>query len=228
MGFEQGIYVCCITSILLMGSYLIYKSEQERLLVGKIKTNRRLRRRKDVVAYIKIRTAFLLQITIQKIQKRQRQEKIELELSEAISYLRNAVAMGRGNTMSASLVLEELSELKGMLSQAYMKMLQYLRLNEKEKMMEVLYDATEMELGRDLCRLILQWEELSPHLLVETLESHQKNMREVRITKQKKRDELVSDLIYLPVIINVMLVLINFIYIAYFIDQREALLEMFG
>jgi uncharacterized protein YneF (UPF0154 family) len=43
------------------------------------------------------------------------------------------------------------------------------------------------------------------------------------MTVQKRRDETVSDLIYLPVVINVMLVFINFIYVGYFIDQKEML-----
>ena len=161
-------------------------------------------------------------------EKKRQKGKMELELSEGISYLKNAVAMGRAETMSASLVLEELSERKGVLSKSYMKMLQYLRLNEKEKMLEVLYEATQTELSRDFSRLILQWEEVSPKMLVEALTSYQKNIQELRITRQKKRDEMVSDLIYLPVIMNVMLVLINFIYVAYFIDQRQMLLQMFS
>jgi len=49
-----------------------------------------------------------------------------------------------------------------------------------------------------------------------------------RQTRQKKRDEMISDLIYFPVIMNVMLILINFIYVAYFIDQRDALLTVMG
>lgn len=152
----------------------------------------------------------------------------EWEIGEALAYLRNTVAMGRGESMSAGLILEELSELQGTLSSAYLKMLHYLRLNEKEKAMNAFYLACGSEMSRDFARLLLQWEELPPTMLVETLESYQKNIREVRLTKQKKKDEIISDFIYLPVIINVMLVLINFIYVAYFIDQREMLLTMFG
>jgi len=63
---------------------------------------------------------------------------------------------------------------------------------------------------------------------METLTSYQKAIEQVRLTKQKKWDELISDLIYFPVIMNVMMILINFIYVAYFIDQRNAILTMMG
>ena len=63
---------------------------------------------------------------------------------------------------------------------------------------------------------------------METLTSYQKAIEQVRLTKQKKWDEMISDLVYFPVIMNVMLILINFIYVAYFIDQRDALLTVIG
>ena len=69
----------------------------------------------------------------------------------------------------------------------------------------------------------VQWDEIDPKQVLETLQSHQKSIREARLTIQKRRDETVSDLIYLPVVVNIMLIFINFIYIGYFIDQREML-----
>jgi len=78
----------------------------------------------------------------------------------------------------------------------------------------------------DFARLLVQWDDIDPRELLETLLSHQKNIKEVRITTQKRRDEMISDLIYLPAVLNVMLIFINFIYVAYFIDQRD-LLTMF-
>ena len=53
-------------------------------------------------------------------------------------------------------------------------------------------------------------------------------MREDRLTKQKRRDEMVSDLVYFPVVVNAMAVLMNFIYVAYFLQQKEALNVLFN
>ena len=49
-----------------------------------------------------------------------------------------------------------------------------------------------------------------------------------RLTKQKRRDEMVSDLVYFPVVVNAMAVLMNFIYVAYFLQQKEALNVLFN
>ena len=47
-----------------------------------------------------------------------------------------------------------------------------------------------------------------------------------RITRIRKRDELMSDIIYFPVVIDCMVVLLNFLYVAYFLQQKE-LMELF-
>ena len=54
----------------------------------------------------------------------------------------------------------------------------------------------------------------------------QKNIKEERITEIKKRDEAVSDILYLPVVLDLLLVFFNFLYIAYFSQQKD-ILEFF-
>jgi hypothetical protein len=78
--------------------------------------------------------------------------------------------------------------------------------------------------SRDFGRLLIQLDEISPRELEETLLSYRKNIREVKATRQKLQDEMMSDLLYLPVVINVLMIFVNFIYVAYFIEQKE----MFG
>lgn len=217
-----GLCLCCSAA----GVYLAASGGE----TGKLgrRTLRLLTPKEAEELWRKLLHALAEKTGLDRIRQEQRRQRAENEVVEAIAYLKNAAAMGRGKSMSADLILTELSELHGTLEATYMKMLHYLRLNEKERVIDTYYEACGSELGRDFARLILQWDELEPSMLIETLVSYQKTLREVRITKQKRKDEMVSDLVYLPVISNVMLVLINFIYVAYFIDQRKMLLTMFG
>lgn len=150
-------------------------------------------------------------------------EKMDMEIYEAISYLRNITAIGSGGFVSADAIIEQLAEHRGFLSPIYVRMLRLLRQNQKEKAIEYFSEAVGTEISKDFVRLLIQWDEINPKELMETLLSHQKNIKEVRLTIQKRRDETISDLIYLPVVINVMLLFINFIYVGYFIDQKEML-----
>jgi len=160
--------------------------------------------------------------------QRQREDRTEKEIAQGISYLRNAAAMGRGDSMSTELLLSELASSSRLLSDVYYSMANYLRLGDPEAALRVMEEQVNVAVASDFGRVILQWEKLAPSLLMETLTSYQKAIEQVRLTKQKKWDELISDLIYFPVIMNVMLILINFIYVAYFIEQRNALLTMMG
>lgn len=155
--------------------------------------------------------------------RRREQARMDMEIYEGISFLRNLTVLGKGGAVSADYVLEQLAGHRALLQPVYSRTLHLLRLNQKREANLYFSQAVGTPIGRDFARLLMQWDEIDPKELLETLLSHQKNIKEIRTTAQKRRNETVSDLIYLPVVINVMLVFINFIYIAYFIDQREML-----
>jgi hypothetical protein len=49
----------------------------------------------------------------------------------------------------------------------------------------------------------------------------------VKKTKAVRKAELLSDLIYFPIVMTVMIVLINFMVITYYVQQREQLAIFF-
>lgn len=154
-----------------------------------------------------------------------RREKMNMEIYEAISFLRNITVLGRGSSCSADTMLELLVERKGILAPIYGRMLQMLRQNQPGEAVAYFSEKVNTDIGKDFARLIVQWDSVDPRHLMETLLSHQKNIREVRMTALKRRDEIVSDLIYLPVVVNIMLIFINFIYVGYYMDQSELLMS---
>lgn len=161
-----------------------------------------------------------------RILRRMQHEKYDKEIFEAVSFLRNLTAVGKGQTTNTDYILEMLAESKGALQPIYLQMLSYLRLNRRKDAADVFAGCVESGVGKDFAWFLIQWDEINPEELSEALFSFEKRMKEVRMTTLKRRDETVSDLIYLPVVINIMMIFINFIFVAYFFDQRE-LLEMF-
>ncbi|MBE6032279.1 MAG: hypothetical protein E7224_03705 [Clostridiales bacterium] len=163
---------------------------------------------------------------ISKALRKQEQEKMDGEIYEDISFLRNLTVMGPGRQAGADYMIEQLSLRRGRLQAIYGRMLHLLRQNQRGEAVQYFSAKVGTPISGDFARLLVQWDDIDPRELLETLLSHQKNIKEVRITTQKRRDEMISDLIYLPAVLNVMLIFINFIYVAYFIDQRD-LLTMF-
>ena len=125
-----------------------------------------------------------------------RRAKIDAEISEGISFLRNLPVIGEGRRLSADSVIEQLADRRGMLSPVYGKMLRLLRQNQRGEAVDCFTRETDTEIGKDFGRLLIQWDEHDPGNLLETLLSHQKSIKERRITEMKKRDEMISDLMW--------------------------------
>ncbi len=151
---------------------------------------------------------------------------MDREIFESIIFLRNLASIEKGRSCGTDAVIEKLSEHNGLLQPIFIRMLHLLRLNQSKEAAALFSDKVGTPAGRDFAGLLIQWDKLEPGELLETLLSYEKSMKAARLTDQKRRDEIVSDLIYFPVVVNILLIFINFIYIAYFIDQRE-MLQMF-
>ena len=130
--------------------------------------------------------------------------------------------------MSAQLLLEELSELSKDLGPVFLSMARCVQLFDKETAAQQLYDALPFSYAKDIGEFLAGWEDVPPSDLLNTVEVYRSALREDRLTRQKRRDEMISDLVYFPVVVNAMAVLLNFIYVAYFIQQRDALSILFN
>jgi hypothetical protein len=164
---------------------------------------------------------------IKSLRETMQKDRKDREIYEAISFLRNVTAVGMSGSMSADLALQRLSENRGVLRPAYAKTLGLLRLNKREEAAKQFAEAVGDGLGLDFIRVVLQWDDIDPRELTASLISYQRSLKEMRVTARKKRDELLSDLIYIPVIINILLIFMNFIFIAYFAEQRDMMNNLF-
>ena len=163
----------------------------------------------------------------EKLRESGRREKNEQELSESLSYIRNLVVLGRGESLSAEYLLTELAELSDRLSPVYTDMAHYLHINEKQRAAAALGKVLDTRYASEIGAFLAGWEDVEPSELLSTVELYAGALREARSTRQARRDEMISDLVYFPVVINCMAVMLNFIYVAYFIPQREALAMLF-
>ncbi|MDO5331563.1 MAG: hypothetical protein Q4E99_02680 [Bacillota bacterium] len=163
-----------------------------------------------------------------KFKSNRAKSKLMKELSDGLSYLKNITILGRGESISAELMLEELSDFSPGLSKTYLSMARNLSLNEKTLASDALYEVTGNTYARDVGAFLASWEDIPQGELLSSIEAYLNVMREEQVTKQKSKDELISDLVYFPVVINCMLVLLNFIYVSYFIEQEEMLAQLFA
>ena len=164
---------------------------------------------------------------IKRFSAEQKRRKRLNELSENLAYIRNITVLGRGRSISTVYLLEEISDISPLLKKTYLDMAHALSLNDKQKACDIFAEALGEPYGCDIGNFLVSWEDISPELLMENIDSYVDAIRQERFTYLKRRDETISDLIYMPVVLNCMVVLMNFIYIAYFIEQRDALSLLF-
>ena len=156
-----------------------------------------------------------------------KKEKILGELAQSLAYIKNITILGKGQSISAVLLMEELADLFPALSKVYLDMAKSLSLNDKKSASEALFAELGVGYARDIGSFLAAWEDIPQNELLGSIEAYSQALRDERTTRIKKRDEMISDLVYFPVVINCMAVLLNFIYVAYFIEQKEALMGLF-
>ena len=159
-----------------------------------------------------------------------RKNKVDLmqkELTESLAYVNNLVLLGREKSVSAQLLLTELAEFSQKLSPVFLDMVHSLNMNETEKAKNALFQAMGTAYSQDIGRFLAGWDELPPEEIADTCSLFIETLREERRSRQMQRDEIISDFVYIPAVANAMLVLFNFIYVALFIQQRDALAMFF-
>ena len=152
--------------------------------------------------------------------------RVQQEICDGLSVLRNLISAGGGIT--GDMVLVKLAARGGALEPVYLRMLAMQRLGRTEEAADCMKDYSDMPLALEYASILARWDMTDHDALRETVITFQRSIRQSRETASKRRDEIVSDLIYVPAILNVMLIFINFIYVGYFLEQREMLMEIFG
>jgi hypothetical protein len=160
-------------------------------------------------------------IKIKEWLKARKGERIDREIYESIAFLRNMIALGNGRRVGSDYVIEQLSHKEGILQPVYMKMLRLLRIGKAEEAVKAFSTEVFTPVALDFGDLLLKWDQLDPMELIEILISYQKNIKEAKKTAQAKQDEIVSEMIYFPIVLNVFVIFINFIIVGYFMEQQQ-------
>lgn len=153
---------------------------------------------------------------------------MERELSEGLAYIKNIVILGKGRELSSETILAELSEISKVLSPVYLRMASCMHINEKKKASDCLYEAVGKPYARDIGDLLSGWEDIPPSELTGNIDAFRSVMLEARDTARQRSDEAVSELLYFSIVANAMAVLLNFVYVGFFIEQAEMLSGLFN
>lgn len=211
-------------------TYVVYMLSMGSFILGVYEINRSKKRRlRDFISEenLKKRLIEVRGIVFKRYLEKKRRAQVDREIFQSISYLRNIIVVGRENDIGIDYVLQVLCDNDGILKEAFVNMLSFVRLNRIKEAEEVFNKYAGTDISGDFCRLILKWDEIPQKDLLETLISYEKSIKEAMITDIRRQDEIISNLIYIPVVINVILIFIDFLCVSFFIEQREMLNNLF-
>ncbi|MDR1292133.1 MAG: hypothetical protein LBJ91_01875 [Clostridiales Family XIII bacterium] len=157
----------------------------------------------------------------------QKSERADRGIFEAIGAARNIIAASGGAHIPADALFEQLSQTEGSLAPAFRRALAMLRVNKKDEMARRFAEEVGTPMAGDFIRILARWDDVSPEKLSSTLLSYQSALKEARTTALKRRGEVYSDLVYFPAVLNVLVVLMNFIFVSYYIEQRDLFTRLF-
>ncbi|MDR1495782.1 MAG: hypothetical protein LBS67_02530 [Clostridiales Family XIII bacterium] len=156
-----------------------------------------------------------------------RNERADREIFESISAARNIIASSGDAHIPADALFEQLARAEGDLAPAFRRALALLRMNRKDEMVRRFAEEVNTPMAGDFIHILARWDDVSPEKLSSTLLSYQSAIKEARTTALKRRNEIYSDLIYFPAVLNVLVVLMNFIFVSYYIEQRDLFETLF-
>jgi hypothetical protein len=157
----------------------------------------------------------------------QNNERADRGVFEAIGTVRNIIASSGDAHIPADALFEQLARTEGYLAPAFRRALSLLRVNRKDEMTRRFAEEVSTPMAGDFIRILARWDDVSPEKLSSTLLSYQSAIKESRTTAIKRRSEIYSDLVYLPAVLNVLVVLMNFIFVSYYIEQRDLFAKLF-
>ncbi len=200
----------------LFGAAFIGSEMRKWFKGGEISRVVRIFRKQSAKAIAEIRS-------LKKVRGILNQGKVRRELSEGTVLMRNRIAACDGARLTTDVMLEELMNESDVLKYPYARMLSLVRMEERRRAIREFAGLVKDKEAEEYAQMIVMLDDIEPGDVYESIVAFQKNMKEERITEIKKRDEVISDLLYLPVVFNLLLIFFNFLYVAYFMQQKDML-----
>lgn len=152
---------------------------------------------------------------------KKRVNSVEREIYQSASLLENIIILQKDAPKGAAYIIEQIASYSKELKKPFESMLYYLRLNQREEAAEAFKREAGTKSAKEYADILIRMDSINPADLRENVSMLRRRLREESITREKKKNEVISDIVYIPVLANVMIIFVNFIYISYYAEQKE-------
>lgn len=150
------------------------------------------------------------------------------ELTRVFSMFKNLAVIYEDNPPSGLFLLEKLKDSTKKTRPIFTRTINLLYENKVNEASFYFQEAVGTDEGREFASIIKKLDELQPHEFREQIDDFYKGVMEGRKTKRLEEHERRSFVLYSFVAISAILVLGNFVVVAYMIDGLENILQLGG
>lgn len=153
---------------------------------------------------------------------------VELELFSILTVLKNLIITCKDKPLSAENIITNIIDFSKLTKPHFTEFLSLYRLGKTELAFKYFKNEIGTKLGEDFASILIKLDEIDPAELIDQLELYQSAIRDRCMTEKIKKDKLISDLAFVPVVGIIFLILLNFVAISLFIDAISMYQDLFG
>jgi hypothetical protein len=156
-----------------------------------------------------------------KMIKTMQNKKKDTEIYRILIQLKNIAITQQDKPYSGDYTINQLIKFSNLTKNALINFLMYYNMGKEDEAYEKFTKEINTPMGNDLGVILLKLDKLNPKELIEQIDIIKEKNREKHITEKHKKQNVISDLIYLPIIIPVFILFLNFIMITVWIPRIE-------
>lgn len=156
------------------------------------------------------------------------QQRIDRELSKLLTILKNLAITSKQKPLSTETVISILIRFSTKTRSVFTEYQSLYRLNKLDEAYEMFKKKTACSrLGETFASILTKLDTMNPSEMVNQITIAQEAARENMVTRRIANDKMASDIAFIPILLQIVALLINFAAIVMFIDTMKQLTEIF-
>lgn len=154
------------------------------------------------------------------------QRKKDKELYKALLQLKNLVIVQKDSPMSGEFLVEHLTKFTKVTKHTFSKTLAIMREGSNADAADYFKAGIGTKLGIEFANILTKLDELNPSELEEQLILIQSSVSDERVTEKMKQQDMISNLIFIPIVATAIVILLNFVIITVWLDSFHRMLDL--
>lgn len=150
--------------------------------------------------------------------RKEYRDKQNTEIYNAIIQLKNICISTKDKPISSDFMLEHIGKFTNYTKPVFMQTLSMWRVGDEEKAILHFSKSIDTKIAEEFASFLPKLDRTNPSDLVEQLNLLQSSVREIKTTSTLRKQEIISNLMFIPIVSATLIILLNFIVITIWLN----------